>query len=75
MTKESAKFVDNIHTDGKYYGTFFSKGHIDFFAGKIDGKLYYKIKDTSVKQLGTTIGVYPAPLCTLANVYPAGRGT
>jgi len=33
LTKNSAYFVDNIHTDGAYYGTFQSKGHLDFFTG------------------------------------------
>eukprot|EP00091_Calanus_sinicus_P025396 TRINITY_DN967_c0_g1_i11.p1 TRINITY_DN967_c0_g1~~TRINITY_DN967_c0_g1_i11.p1 ORF type:complete len:650 (-),score=100.52 TRINITY_DN967_c0_g1_i11:469-2394(-) len=30
VTKDSAFFVDNIHTDGGYYGTYQSKGHLDF---------------------------------------------
>ena len=34
LTSDSADLVDNLHTDGAYYGTYQSKGHIDFFAGK-----------------------------------------
>ena len=37
LTKSSAKFVDNIHTDGKYYGTRRSNGHVDFFTGQFLG--------------------------------------
>jgi len=33
VTKNSAFFVDNIHTDGEYLGTYQSKGHLDFFMG------------------------------------------
>ena len=35
LTKYSAKFVDNIHTDGDNYGTYLPKGHLDFYAGKV----------------------------------------
>ena len=33
LTKNSAKFVDNIHTDGEIFGTFLPIGHLDFYAG------------------------------------------
>jgi len=33
VTKDSASFVDNIHTDGDHYGTYESKGHLDIFTG------------------------------------------
>ena len=34
LTKDSAIFVDNYHTDKDYYGTGHSKGHLDYFVGK-----------------------------------------
>ena len=33
LTKHAAHFVDNIHTDGEYYGSTISKGHLNVFTG------------------------------------------
>jgi len=33
VTENSAFFVDNIHTNGDLYGTYQSKGHLDFITG------------------------------------------
>ena len=33
LTKHAAHFVDNIHTDGTYFGSTISKGHLNVFAG------------------------------------------
>ena len=53
LTKYSANFVDNIHTDGGYYGTYLSKGLIDILAG-----------DPNIDQSGA--GVQPTcSTCTL----------
>ena len=41
LTKDSARFVDNIHTDGKFYGTRRSKGHVDFFTGQFLDQIVY----------------------------------
>ena len=34
LHKNAAYFVDIYHTDGDYFGTTVSKGHLDLFAGK-----------------------------------------
>ena len=36
VTRKSAYFVDNIHTDIAFFGTSQSKGHLDFFTGVLE---------------------------------------
>ena len=47
LNADAAEFVDNYHTDGKYYGTYTSMGDIDFFLGKVDGR----VKQQTISQM------------------------
>ena len=44
LHKNAASFVDIYHTDGDYFGTTVSKGHLDLFAGKYLLSLTYIVK-------------------------------